>query len=409
MISFIVPTMWRPKSFIGYVKYLVQVPVIGEVIIINNNVADTPNDPILSHPKVKLHNCEQNIYVNPAWNLGVELSSFDKVCISNDDIIVDLKVFFVLEEFLTEEIGMAGIIHNETSEGYGQPPFKDGSIDLIKWEHHYVHGFGSFFAMCKKNWVPIPKELIVYFGDNWVFDVQLWVARKPIYLISNALHKHQGSQTVTTVDNIHDKFYVPEDEIYKKMFEEMRIMRYSHERLENEYEESCKQYPSSIAVSGVQSDMYFHLPKLRELASNCQHVTQMGVYDGQATRAFLLPLVSLRAYCMEMNPTVKELFDVAAGLGKDVRYGVADSLRLNIEPTDLLFVDTEHTYARLSAELAKHHFNVRKYIVIHDTHMPHMTELVPAIMDFMIRNPNWRIKYHTSNCFGLTVLERIDQ
>lgn len=45
----------------------------------------------------------------------------------------------------------------------------------------------------------------------------------------------------------------------------------------------------------------------------------------------------------------------------------ASTLDIEIDETDLLFIDTQHTYAQLIAELRKHHSKVRRWIALHDT------------------------------------------
>ena len=56
---------------------------MGEIIIIDN----APTDFFYDNEKVVTLKQEENIYVNPSWNLGVEESDYDKFIIFNDDII----------------------------------------------------------------------------------------------------------------------------------------------------------------------------------------------------------------------------------------------------------------------------------------------------------------------------------
>ena len=52
---------------------------------------------------------EENIYVNPSWNLGIEESDYDKFIILNDDIIIPYNFVFELESMLTVDKGIIGI------------------------------------------------------------------------------------------------------------------------------------------------------------------------------------------------------------------------------------------------------------------------------------------------------------
>lgn len=172
------------------------------------------------------------------------------------------------------------------------------------------------------------------------------------------------------------------------------------------------EYQRAVETS---SDINQHLPRLRDMAQQCQHVTEMGVRHGASTRAWLSTDVSLRAYDIWIDPDVMRLFDLAQYIAKDVVLAQADVLQVHIDPTDLLFIDTLHNCQQLRAELARHHAKVKKFIVLHDTHtFGHRDEigdgpgLQPAITDFLRDNGQWHISYQTQDNNGLTVLQRRD-
>lgn len=198
MISYIVPTMWFYEPFLDFVEQLVKVPEIKEVIIINNDVKRTPSHPVLDHSKVILCNCSENIYVNPSWNLGVKLSSAEKICIANDDIIVDLKLFPIADDFVTPQVGLLGISPGRPE--FGQQPLVNGSIDILPWNREHTFGFGSLFFLHKNNWIDIPNELLVYYGDNWIFDIQIR-KRNPIFIITNCFFYSPWAQTTGKIRN----------------------------------------------------------------------------------------------------------------------------------------------------------------------------------------------------------------
>lgn len=166
--------------------------------------------------------------------------------------------------------------------------------------------------------------------------------------------------------------------------------------LENEYNKAKE----------IPSDFYLHIPMLRALASICNHVTEMGVRTGVSTRAILVENCVLRSYDIDFNPYVEMLFEKARALGKDMKYIRANTLALEIEETDLLFIDTEHTYQQLSQELRLHAPKVRRFLAFHDTGPPFGGELLPAIVEFLACNPDWRVRTHNIHCHGFTVLER---
>lgn len=164
------------------------------------------------------------------------------------------------------------------------------------------------------------------------------------------------------------------------------------------------------------SDINQHLPYMRSLAQQCQHITEMGVRWGVSTRAWLHSDAVLRSYDISVNPDIRKLFDVAQMLGKDAVIHETDVLTVHIDETQLLFIDTLHTYGQLRAELERHGNRSTKYLVFHDTHtFGHRDEqgsgpgLQLAISEWLARNPHWQLIHETQNNNGLMVLERKSQ
>lgn len=185
MFSVITPTMWRaPGVFLQALNNYINSDLISEVIIINNDVPKTPPWPELSHPKiVMLNQYAGNIYVNPAWNIGVSLAKNDKMCIANDDIVVDMRLFAKIYDRIVPENGVHGIITGEAI--FNQPPTTDGTIDFIAWKPgDCIHCFGQLMFIHKQNWTPIDGRLRIYFGDDTIFH---WHLHKGLtnYMIYN--------------------------------------------------------------------------------------------------------------------------------------------------------------------------------------------------------------------------------
>jgi len=171
-----------------------------------------------------------------------------------------------------------------------------------------------------------------------------------------------------------------------------------------EYNNSCN----------ISTDINEHLPILKKLADECYSVAEFGTRDGQSTRAFLVSNAkTIAAFDLSLDKNVQNLFEYAKST-KDVKYIQADVLNLDIEPVDLLFIDTWHTYEQLKQELNIHGNKAKKYLAFHDTHT-YGTKgeggggvgLLPAILEFLSENPWWKVKIHRTNNNGLTVLEKV--
>ena len=167
------------------------------------------------------------------------------------------------------------------------------------------------------------------------------------------------------------------------------------------------------------SDINEHLPTLKKYAGVCDHVTEMGVRGLVSTYSFLAArpkaLISIDIQAPpRFCTTYPTLVQVAQAAGTRFRFQLADTLVVEIEETDLLFIDTEHTYKQLKEELLRHAAKARKFILLHDTETFGYADmepskgkgLMPALHEFLAQNPQWSIIEHFENNNGLTVLGR---
>ena len=162
-------------------------------------------------------------------------------------------------------------------------------------------------------------------------------------------------------------------------------------------------------------DICEHLHTLKILADSVEHITEFGVRNGISTIAFLAgkPKV-LRSYDIDDYKSYDTTKELIANFDIDYKFIKASTLEIDIEPTDLLFIDTLHTYDQLKAELERHAKNVKQYILFHDTYAygykgerENSKGLVPAIEEFLKANPNWKIKRIYNNCNGLLIIQNM--
>lgn len=172
--------------------------------------------------------------------------------------------------------------------------------------------------------------------------------------------------------------------------------------------------PATWAEGG--SDMHAHMDTLRDLAAECNHVTEFGVRYVVSTWAFLHGCKgTVVSYDVSYLPEVRAAERLCAMAGRQWGFVQADIDSVSIAATDLLFIDTNHTYERLAKELSYHGYASDKYIALHDTckfgavgqdgKSPGLWE---AIEEFVFRG-NWKLKVHYHYCNGLTVLERVNE
>jgi hypothetical protein len=175
------------------------------------------------------------------------------------------------------------------------------------------------------------------------------------------------------------------------------------------------------------TDINEHLETIKNYASYCNHVTEMGTRDVVSTWA-LLAARPKKIVCIDINPCP---IDTAKRLAEkeniEFEFKQADTIHpdFSIEETDLLFIDTWHVYSQLRKELIKHSGKVRKCIILHDTTTYEYVDedelrnqtlyttnnlgkkgLWPAVMDFLDENSGWYIRERFFNNNGLTILAR---
>ncbi len=172
--------MWRSEYLPGMIdKYL----SVGEVLIIDNS----PQDAMPINPKAKIIYSGENIYVNAAWNMGYRKAKGEYLLLANDDIWIDN-----LEDVLN-------YLRNNLQPGQVAGPELEGELSLVARrdikDKTMFYDWGAFIFLHKSDYVPVPKDLKVLRGDNW-----LWACNEP-YIIYGVRGKHELRKTVAVTAN----------------------------------------------------------------------------------------------------------------------------------------------------------------------------------------------------------------
>jgi predicted O-methyltransferase YrrM len=187
--------------------------------------------------------------------------------------------------------------------------------------------------------------------------------------------------------------------------------------LEQRYQRLC-QTPSSINEL---------LPVLRKYGDQAQSIAEFGVDIGQSTTAFLMAqpkrLLSIDVVKSDGLDDLLELAHLYQMDGDSQEYivgktnwtfRIADSRTCTIPKVDLLFIDSAHYYLQMRDELARHHEQVRRWIILHDTFSygiigeGDQVGIVPAIGEFLVAHREWEEEVHYAHCNGLQVLRRVE-
>lgn len=427
MIDIVIPTMWGAQSFEKALETYVSHPNIDSVIIIDNAKNKRPSYSILKNSKIQLISYGKNIYVNPAWNEGYSRSTSEILAIINDDILVSHDVFNMVADFDLKDGDLIGVNLRGRQDNYKIDDFIDTEESIAKLNYDRTSpiggqawAFGICMFMLRKSYSIIPSLYQIWYGDDYL-------AQR-----ANAVYAINSNKIKGTISETLKKFNNPNDEISKRIeLDSLNLLRFDDFENGKNWDipkNMIAKYASERKfLSGDTFSVEYETAKLRpsdinenlhilyDLAKQCETVVEMGVRTGVSTRAFLNTNVQLTSYDIVLNRQVQDLFNRAKALGKSVKYIEADVLKIVVDETDLLFIDTLHTYDQLKQELRLHGNKAKKFIAFHDTHtfgingedQKDKKGLLPAIIEFMIDNPHWKFKIHKTNNNGMTVLERV--
>jgi hypothetical protein len=169
--SVIIPTIWKGENLNELLINFYNSEFIEEVILINNAKDKTPN--FERHEKLVYVEPSQNIFVNPSWNMGVRLAKSNNIIIANDDILFDVNHLIIClidinnNHAKLEDLGFMGM-HSDNYE------LEENSNTIILRTHGMKPskgGWGCLIIFDKKHWIPIPEQLKIWYGDNFLISL----------------------------------------------------------------------------------------------------------------------------------------------------------------------------------------------------------------------------------------------
>lgn len=169
MISVIIPTMWKANNFLAQMySNLLDNELVTEIIVVNNNVAETPPD--FPTEKLVMLNSEKNLYYNASINKGVSTASNEIICLMNDDIFFSENVFErIVSSYDSKTMGMICPYWPYKN----RPRNNVITIEAMTLREQDIlkDGMGTCMFMSKSHFVPIPEELVHHWGDVFLWSL----------------------------------------------------------------------------------------------------------------------------------------------------------------------------------------------------------------------------------------------
>jgi glycosyltransferase involved in cell wall biosynthesis len=216
-LTVVVPTLWKSSSFPDYIKSVADLSIVRQVLIVDNNHKDS--HPI-EHPKINILVQKRNIYVNPAWNLGVQSASGDIFCLLNDDLILKPEVYpYVTQLFEEDSLGEIGLIGLDWNCTIGQLH----SREILERNSAY---FGCLMFMRTRDYQPIPEILKIWWGDDFLMQRCLLMDKKILAVSGYALTQQEGSKSINDDKKIFMPVMLRDSFFWSKLIRPLLFLRY---------------------------------------------------------------------------------------------------------------------------------------------------------------------------------------
>jgi hypothetical protein len=208
MIDIIIPTMLlSDKDIFSYTLSELDASPHVQKIIVLDNTKDKKFKDNFSCQKLDLIENGKNIYVNPAWNLGMSRVNSDHYIILNDDILCHRNIFKIANEYMTKNQNL-GILTFKTVQNMPIEKYKEAMIDLIEKKSNITlsipnNRIGWFMCGRKKDWVDIPNSLKIWFGDDYIYMLAR-MKNKKCAMCTPHFIVHYESTTLTNKDHKSD-------------------------------------------------------------------------------------------------------------------------------------------------------------------------------------------------------------
>lgn len=201
MLSVIVPTLWEVPGFKYFINVVAESTSVKEVLIIDNATHlryTLENVPFFSHPKLKIIPLPENVGTNQAWNIGAFIADSDNIALLNDDVFFDISALAKIDYKLLNHPEI-GLISSNTQRLYGAGvSSNDITFERTVEEMHV--GAGTMLFMQKSKYRKIPRDLRIYYGDNYLWDT-LRAEGYYHYKLMNCAYFSLGGETTQALES----------------------------------------------------------------------------------------------------------------------------------------------------------------------------------------------------------------
>lgn len=184
MITFIIPTLWKANEIHNSIQQFKRLQDKNVELIIIDNTNSTFYD---SDPRIVIVKCSNNIFVNPAWNMGARLAKNKYICLLNDDIYFNFIPLINSFQKFIESYPKLGIIGFNMLSLNDKNELNDDN-DILELEDTtgmVPFAYGCCMFLKKEDYVQIDESYKIFYGDTLLIVSIIDKQRKRMYYINN--------------------------------------------------------------------------------------------------------------------------------------------------------------------------------------------------------------------------------
>jgi hypothetical protein len=178
------PTIWKAEEIYKSIEQFKRLQYKNVELIIIDNTHSNFYD---NDPRIIVVKCSNNIFVNPAWNIGVKLARNKYICLLNDDIYFNyIPLINSFPQFIESypNLGLIGF-NNLTLKIDGELNDDNDKLELFDTTLSLPYAYGCCLFLKKEDYIQLDESYKIFYGDTLLITSIIDIKRKYMYYIDN--------------------------------------------------------------------------------------------------------------------------------------------------------------------------------------------------------------------------------
>lgn len=209
-VSVVIPTLQKNLELLNnLVKILANDDSVAEIIVIDNSTKGYS----FENDKVRVILPEENLFVNPSWNLGVREAKEEIVALLNDDITIPENLCKNVILQMHEGMGVVGFHRDFVTNTPEIKPTPASTEIVLEKATGRCGYFGVAMFLYKTSYFEVPEDIKIFWGDDWLYYQNKKRKRNNFYITNQEIY-HYGS--LSSTDNVVNPYSKNDSKLYRK-------------------------------------------------------------------------------------------------------------------------------------------------------------------------------------------------